>query len=145
MAMKLGAAGGKGGGEAVAPEVNVTPLVDVALVVLIIFMVVTPLLVRQVNLHLPSPDTNAAPPPASEEVPIVLSVDAKGIVRLGRDEVDGDELKRRLPRMIAASTSKIVHFDADDTLPYADAVRVVDTARGAGANKIAIVTKPMKR
>jgi biopolymer transport protein ExbD len=140
MAMKLG-----GSGDAVAPEVNVTPLVDVALVVLIIFMVVTPLLVRQVNLHLPSTDDSAAPPAPSEEVPIVVSVDAKGTVRLGRDEVDDAELARRLPRMIAASSTKIVHFDADDALPYSDAVRVVDRARGAGANKIAIVTKPLSR
>jgi biopolymer transport protein ExbD len=140
MAMKLG-----GSGDAISPEVNVTPLVDVALVVLIIFMVVTPLLVRQVNLHLPSPDTNAAPATPSEEVPIVVSVDAKGVVRLGRDEVDESELARRLPRMIAASRTKIVHFDADDALPYADAVRVVDRARGAGASKIAIVTKPLTR
>ena len=138
MAMKLG-----GGDQAVAPEVNVTPLVDVALVVLIIFMVVTPLLVRQVNLHLPSPDAASAPPSPSDEKPIVVAVDAAGTVRLGRDVVDVAELERRLPRMIAASTSKVVHFDADDSLPYADAVKVVDRARGAGATKIAIVTKPL--
>ncbi len=141
MAMKLG-----GGGHAVAPEVNVTPLVDVALVVLIIFMVVTPLMVRQVNLHLPSPDEPAkASPSPSDELPIVVSVDAQGAVRLGRDIVDDAELALRLPRMIAASSSKVVHFDADDSLPYADAVRVVDRARGAGAMKIAIVTKPLAR
>lgn len=142
MAMQLG---GGGKDAAIAPQVNVTPLVDVALVVLIIFMVVTPLLVRQVRLHLPSDEAKTPPPADVKEEPIVLSVDRGGVMRLGRDVVSADELARRLPRAIAASRSKIVHFDADDALPYADAVAVVDRARGAGAQQIAIVTKPLAR
>lgn len=140
MAMHLG-----GDDEGVAPQMNVTPLVDVALVVLIIFMMVTPLLVRQVHLHLPPQDAAKAPPPDAKEEPIVLSVERDGTVRLGRDAVSPDELARRLPRALAASRSGVVHFDADDALPYADAVAVVDRARGAGARKIAIVTKPLAR
>jgi biopolymer transport protein TolR len=141
MAMQLG-----NGGGGVAPQVNVTPLVDVALVVLIIFMMVTPLLTRQVHLHLPTDDAATPPPPPDQrEEPIVISIDARGAMRLGRDLVSAEELQHRLPRAIAASRSKIVHFDADDAVPYADAVAVVDRARGAGATKIAIVTKPLAR
>lgn len=144
MAMQIGP-GGKGA--AVAPQVNVTPLVDVALVVLIIFMVVTPLLTRQIHLHLPEGEKSAPPPPPSDgkEEPIILSVDRDGALRLGRDVVSDEELTRRLPRALAASRSKVVHFDAHDELPYERAIAAVDRARGAGATKIAIVTKPLAR
>src|SRR5688500_17145873 len=101
MAFFLGDPNSKGGD--IAPQMNVTPLVDVALVVLIIFMVVTPLLVKQVRMQLPTDEAAAAPPPEKGDEPIILSVDRDGVIRLGRDALSADEMAQRLPRQLAAS------------------------------------------
>jgi len=126
----------------VAPVMNVTPLVDVVLVLLIIFMVVTPLLSKQFWLHLPKKDdTIQAPPPADAEKPVVLSVDTKGAIRINQTEVSKAELKDRLTRVFAARTDNVLYFDAAEDAPYGVTVEVMDIARRGGAKTIAILTK----
>jgi biopolymer transport protein ExbD/biopolymer transport protein TolR len=119
---------------------NVTPLVDVVLVLLIIFMVVTPLLSKQLWLNLPQ-KAAAAPPPVAGEEPVVLTVDASGTLRLNRDEVSKDELPIRLRRVFAARSSAVLYFDAADGAPYALAAEAMDLARGGGARSIAVLTE----
>ena len=139
MAMGLSTGGKK---SAVAPVMNVTPLVDVVLVLLIIFMVVTPLLSKQFWLHLPKKDdTVMTPPPADAEKPVVLSVDTKGVVRINQTEVSKAELKDRLSRVFAARTDNVLYFDAAEDAPYGVTVEVMDIARRGGAKTIAILTK----
>lgn len=138
--MAMGISHGKK--SAVAPSMNVTPLVDVVLVLLILFMVVTPLLSKQVWLNLPVKDDRAAPPPpADNDKPVVLTVDKDGVVRINRDEVSRAELKQRLPRIIAARADAVIYFDAADDAPYGLTVDVMDVARQAGARSIAILTE----
>ena len=139
MAMGLSAGGKK---SAVAPVMNVTPLVDVVLVLLIIFMVVTPLLSKQFWLHLPKKDdTVQATPPADAEKPVVLSVDTKGTIRINQTDVPKAELKERLARVFAARTDSVLYFDAAEDAPYGVTVEVMDIARRGGAKTIAILTK----
>jgi biopolymer transport protein TolR len=142
MAMNLDQKGGKG----VAPHMNVTPLVDVVLVLLIIFMVVTPLLSKQFWLTLPKKDdtTKAAPPPPDAEGPIVLSVDAKGVVRINQSVVTLRDLKERVARVLSARHDKVLYFDAADDSPYGVAVEAMDLARMGGATTIAILTEKPK-
>ena len=139
MAMGV-SAGGKNNG--VQPTMNVTPLVDVVLVLLIIFMVVTPLLQKQFWLVLPKKDdVEKEPPPASDiDKPVVLSVDAAGVVRINKDEVQKAELKDRLTRVFAARHDNVLYFDAAEDAPYGTAVEVMDIARRGGAKSIAILT-----
>ncbi len=146
MGMALGGGGSK---ERPKPSVNVTPLVDVALVILIIFMVVTPMMTKTFWLNLPKkPDDKQAteqPPPDTKNKPLVMTVDKGGVVRVNRTKLARNEIAQRLPRMLAAQRQKVLYFDAHDEVDYGIAVEVMDLARSAGARSIAIVTKPVLR
>ncbi len=124
---------------------NVTPLVDVVLVLLIIFMVIAPMMVKQFWLHVPKKEIAATTPepPADGPVPIVVSVRADRSVWINADPVPLAELGQRLERIFAARPDRLVFFDADDRVAYGDAVLVLDAARGGGATNIAVLTEPV--
>ncbi|MFO0550591.1 MAG: biopolymer transporter ExbD [Polyangiaceae bacterium] len=128
-------------GKGQKPVVNVTPLVDVALVVLIIFMVVAPMLTRTLSMILP-PQADASSTPSSD-APIVMTMSKGGGLELNRQSITRDELATAIPAALAATRNKVVHFDADDEIPYGEVIATVDACRGAGANNIAIVTKKL--
>lgn len=144
MAFEVSTGKGKKKGRS-KPDMNVTPLVDVVLVLLIIFMVITPMLAKQFWIHLPSePDAEATPPPPSDdEGPPVLTVDAEGRVLINRDVVPLAQLETRLRRVLAARGDRTIFFDAQSDAPYGRAVEVLDTARGAGATTIAVATEAL--
>lgn len=144
MGMNLGGGGKK---NQPTPDVNVTPLVDVTLVVLIIFMVMTPMMTKTFWLNLPNkPDENAAtPPPNLKNQPLVMTLDEAGIIRINKTVVTKDELGARLPRMLAAQRKKVLYFDAHDDVAYGRASEVMDLSRAAGARSIAILTKSVIR
>jgi biopolymer transport protein ExbD/biopolymer transport protein TolR len=126
------------------PAMNITPLVDVVLVLLIIFMVVTPLLNKQFWLNLPKKDEDKAknePPPADADKPVVLTVDTKGVVRINQTVVDRSELREKLRRIFAARSDHLLYFDAADDAPYGITVEVMDIAKMGGAKGIAILTE----
>jgi biopolymer transport protein TolR len=127
-----------------SPAMNVTPLVDVALVILIIFMVVTPMMTKTFWLNLPKQDDKEKeePPPTDEaNKPLVVTVDKQGVIRVNQTTLSKRDLEQRLPRMIAAKRHKVVYFDAHDELPYGRAVEVMDVSRAGGARSIAILTQ----
>jgi biopolymer transport protein ExbD len=126
------------------PEMNVTPLVDVVLVLLIIFMVVTPMLYKQFWINLPDrPDDQAPPPAANDDGPLVVTVDGEGKTRINREVVTDDELVRRLPRMLAARGQRRIFFDATDDADFGRAAHVLDLARAGGATTIAVMTEAL--
>ena len=127
------------------PQMNVTPLVDVVLVLLIIFMVVTPMLAKQFWVNVPTePDEAAEPPPPSEAPPsVVVTVQPDGTVRINSDVVPLTELSDRVTRALAARTDRTVFFDAHSDAPYGTAVEVLDTLRGGGATTVAVMTEPL--
>ncbi len=141
MGMNVG--GGKG--KTPTPEVNVTPLVDICLVVLIIFMVMTPMMTKTFWLNLPKkPDEKAQPtPPNPNNEPLVMTVDKEGVIRINKTVLKKEEIAARLPRMLAAKKSPILYFDAHDKVPYGIASEAMDLSRAAGARSIAILTKPV--
>ena len=143
MAVQL-ESGGRGRRGAVRPFMNVTPLVDVVLVLLIIFMVIAPMMVKQFWLHVPKKETAAAAQeaPSDGPVPIVVSVRADRTVWINADQVPLAELGARLERIFAARSDRLVFFDAEDRVAYGDAVAVLDAARGGGATNIAVLTEP---
>jgi biopolymer transport protein ExbD len=132
-----------GGGNkraAVKPVMNITPLVDVVLVLLIIFMVVTPMLSKQVWLNVPpKPEENQPPPPPDAIPPLVLTVEKDGTTKVNGEAIPREELNARLMRMLNARPDKVVFFDADSSLDYGRALDVMDQVRGGGVETLAVL------
>ena len=141
MAMNLG--GGPGGKKrGVTPEMNVTPLVDVVLVLLIIFMVITPLLSKHFWVHTPKQEKEEVEHDAAADPdpPLVLRVASDKAISVNGTVVAYAELSERLKRMFAAREDHILFFDAADDVGYGYAVEVMDQAREGGAVTIAALT-----
>ena len=138
MAINVGTAPGKGP----APVMNVTPLVDVVLVLLIIFMVMTPLLNKKFWVHTPKQEKQEIekPEPTDPQPPLVLRVAPDNALSVNGAAVTVDELPERLRRMFAAREDHILFFDAADEVSYGLAVEVLDKAREGGAVTIAALT-----
>jgi biopolymer transport protein ExbD/biopolymer transport protein TolR len=142
MAMTTSTTSGKG----VAPQMNVTPLVDIVLVLLIIFMVITPLLSKQFWVHIPKQekeevkkeDLQNDPTP-----PLVLRVGAGRALSVNGSDLALEELAPRLKRMFAARDDHILFFDASDDASYGFTVEVMDQAREGGAVTIATLTNAL--
>jgi biopolymer transport protein TolR len=135
MSMDLGAGrmGTKG-------DINVTPLIDVVLVLLIIFMVLTPSMLKHVRVAVPNKAADNTSSPA-EDVPIVVEYTAKREMTINTEPVTLDTLAAKLAERLRADPQKVIFFKAEDSAPYGEVVRLMDIARGAGARTLAIVTK----
>jgi biopolymer transport protein TolR len=142
MAMTIGSSGGKPG--RATPSMNVTPLVDVVLVLLIIFMVITPLMARQFWLNLPNQVEKDEPAvPDDNNVPVVVSVTKAGEIKINAEVVPDAEFSAKLKRVLAAKGDRTVFFDADEEAEFGRAVSTMDLARAGGANTIAVLTAPL--
>ena len=138
MAFELG-----GKKKGISPSMNVTPLVDVVLVLLIIFMVVTPLLTKQMYMAVPpKPDEKAAPPNIENPVPpLVLTLGKDLIPKVNNEPIPRHELRDRLKRMLNARAEKVVFFDAQDDVLYEDALSLIDFVRGGGVRTVAVLAE----
>jgi len=120
-------------------DINITPLIDVMLVLLIIFMIVTPVASKSIETSLPRDPSEVAPPPPPQHEALVLEVSAEGL-RLNRSALTGlDELGERLRDVLLARSDKTVFVRAEGTLRYAQVMSVLDVAKGAGADRIGII------
>jgi biopolymer transport protein ExbD/biopolymer transport protein TolR len=143
MGMDIGAPKGKAG--RATPSMNVTPLVDVVLVLLIIFMVITPLLAKQFWLNLPNKVEEQAPDTPDDSKPIVVSVSKKGEIRINHDVVAKDQFENKLKRVLAGSGQRTIFFDAEDDAEFGVTVEAMDLARAGGAATIAVLTDPLAK
>jgi biopolymer transport protein TolR len=128
-----------GGGRVTMSEINVTPMVDVMLVLLIIFMVTAPLIQQGVKVNLP--EARAAPVEASEKK-LVLSIDAQRHVYIGEAEIPVDELEKKLASNAKAQADKEVYLHADRDVPYGVVVDVMAAAQRAGITNVGMITDP---
>jgi biopolymer transport protein TolR len=124
-------------------DINVTPLVDVVLVLLIIFMVVTPLLEKDIQVRVPDDDpTQVAEPPTDQ---LVVSVDDKGALKLNAETIEDSAYVDRMRRVLAAKPSgeRLVFFIPDEKANYGRVVFALDGARTAGAQILGVITEPV--
>ena len=143
MGMAIGGGGKKK--STATPAINITPLVDVVLVVLIIFMLVTPMMTKTFWLNLPPKDDNKAEPPPSDNKPLVMTVDRAGVIRVNTTVLSKAEVRQRVPRMLAAKDQKVLYFDAHNDASYASAIEAMDLSRAGGVKSIAILTESVMR
>lgn len=121
-------------------EINVTPFVDVMMVLLVVFMVAAPLLTVGVPLQLPR--TSATPLPVAREEPLTINLDAEGRVFVQRTEVPFAELVERLRAISAERTSDRVFLRADARLDYGRVAQVMGALNAGGFRNIGLVTDP---
>jgi biopolymer transport protein TolR len=129
-----------GGGKAPLGEINVTPLVDVMLVLLIIFMVSAPMMNTGVDVDLPAAQ---APQVEVNDEKLLLTVTRDQKVYLGRDEVSYDKLEATLLANERMQREKELYVQADATVPYGFVVKVIAIVKKAGISKLGLVTDPL--
>src|SRR5271154_7004070 len=124
-------------------DINVTPLVDVVLVLLIIFMVVTPLLEKDIQVRVPDEDTEVVPEPDPDQ--IVVSVEESGTIKLNSEAVDDASYVERMKRVLAAKApdERLVFFIPEEKSNYGRFVFALDGARNAGAKILGVITEPV--
>jgi biopolymer transport protein TolR len=122
-------------------QINITPLVDVMLVLLIIFMVTAPILQQGVSVDLP--EVTAAPLAGSEEQ-LVIVVTRDGKLQLNDSPIKVDELNKKLSAILNVRPDRQVYLRADKNVPYGKVVEVMAAVRTAGVRKLGMVTEPLR-
>jgi len=127
----------------ITSEINVTPLIDVLLVLLIIFMVIAPIPSRGIGAALPQPATHAAPEPVAARLVVQLSYGGSGApgYALNRQEMAPDEVGNRLAMAMELRQDRTVFLQADGRFDLQEVVGAVNTIRRAGASEIALLTR----
>ena len=120
-------------------EINVTPFVDVMLVLLIVFMITAPLLTTGVSVDLPKTD---APKILGEETPLTISVNKEGKIFIQEDEVPESQLVPRLSAAAQNDSQQLIYVRGDKGVPYGRVMEVIATLNVAGFKKVALVTLP---
>ncbi len=122
-------------------EINVVPLVDVVLVLLIIFMVTAPLLYRGMDIKLPQAATNTIKPEERK----VLTIEKNQVIYLDKEEVGLARLEGRLQALKGTAPDVSIYLRADREVPYGTVVQVMDLIKRAGIDKLGIVTEPLQK
>jgi len=122
-------------------DINVTPLVDVMLVLLIIFMVTAPMMMQGIDVSLPHTTSN--PLPADKEN-LIITVDVKGQIFINDYKVDLDALQLKLKKILEGRSDRNVFLRADKAVSYGVVARVMSEIRNVGVNRLGMVTEPLK-
>ena len=132
-------------GAKVNSDINVTPMVDVMLVLLIIFMVITPMLQKGVSVDLAKVNNPQAMPDAEKEDALIVAVMRDGAVFLGNDKVNVEDLTGKIKDRISSRVDKRVYVRADARAKYSSVVGVVDNVRSAGVDQLGLLTDQRKQ
>jgi len=129
-----------GNNDRLMSDINVTPLVDVMLVLLIIFMVTAPMMMQGVDVALPE---TTSEPLAAEKEHLVISIDPKGQIFINEFQVSLDVLSGKLAKILEGKPDKEAYLRADKNIPYGTVVRVMAEIKAAGIDKLGMVTVPL--
>ena len=126
-------------------DINVTPMADVMLVLLIIFMVITPMLQKGVSVDMAKAENPRQMPDADKEDAVVLAVTRDGKAYLGSDPVRLEDITTKVKDRISSKLDKTVYVKSDSRAKYGDVVSVVDNVRAAGVDSLGLLTEKLER
>jgi biopolymer transport protein TolR len=131
-------------GSKVNSNINVTPMVDVMLVLLIIFMVITPMLQKGVSVDMAKVNSPTPMPDADKEDALLIAVMRDGKIFFGTDRVEPDQLTQKVKDRLSNKADKRVFIKADARARYGNVVEVVDNVRSAGVDDVGLLTDQLK-
>jgi len=123
-------------------DINVTPLVDVMLVLLIIFMVTAPMMIHGVEVNLPITESKSI---KSNEDPLILSITKKRLIFIEDYNVTFNALKGKLKKIVANRAGKEILLQADKDVPYGFVMKVMSQVKEAGISKVGMITEPLHK
>jgi biopolymer transport protein TolR len=123
-------------------DINVTPLVDVMLVLLIIFMVTAPMMIHGVKVNLPATESKSI---KSKEDPLIVSITKKRLIFIENYNVKFDALKGKLKKIVANRAGQEILLQADKDVPYGFVMKVMSQVKEAGISKVGMITEPLHK
>ncbi len=121
-------------------DMNVVPLIDILLVLLIIFMVITPTVSKGLQAQVPQPATEYSPSPS----PIVVQVVSGGNLKINQEDATSEDLGPRLRSIFKGRADKIAFIRGDNGVPFAEVARAIDIMRGADVEKVGLITSQLE-
>ena len=134
-----------GGKKGLTSDINMTPMIDVLLVLIIIFMVITPIVSKGLDTLVPQPNPNAdKQKPQDNNRTIVIQVIQGGGLKINQEDVTEATLGSRLTEIFSTRAERVAFVKGDDNLEFKEVAKVIDIAKGAGVDKIGLMTAKME-